>query len=101
MPEPLQLTRRGVLALAGAAFSPALPVQSAPDLAAPDWAAIVRHNDEAVASYLDKQITDPANPWRGTLHDVYELNIPGSASGIFVRMLSSYLHAQSRFHRYG
>jgi hypothetical protein len=99
MPEPLQLTRRGVLALAGAALSPALPAQSVPDRAAPNWAAIVKHNDEAVATYLDKQITDPANPWRGTLPDVYELNNPGSASGIFVRLMAAYLHAQSRYHR--
>jgi hypothetical protein len=95
MPEPFQITRRGVLALAGAALSPALRAQS-PN---PDWTAIARRNDEAVATYLEKQITDPANPWRGSLPDTFELNNPGSASGIFVRMMAAYVHAQSRYRR--
>jgi hypothetical protein len=95
MRETFDLTRRGVLALAGAAFTPALRAQPS----GPDWAAIVRQNDAAVAIYLDKQITDPANPWRGTMPDAFELNNPASASGILVRMMAAYLHQQSRYHR--
>ena len=100
MPDAKQLTRRGIFALAGAALTPALPAQSDSSSSSPlDWTQIVRRNDEAVAMYLEKQITDPANPWRGTIPDAFELNNPGSASGILVQMLASYLHPQSRYHR--
>lgn len=84
-----------MLALAGAALSPTLRAQSS----SLDWAEIVRRNDGAVATYLEKQITDPANPWRGTMPDAFELNNPGTASGILVRMMAAYLHEQSRYHR--
>jgi hypothetical protein len=94
MRDSFELTRRGVLALAGAAFAPALRAQTS----AVDWAAIVRRQDEAVATYIEKQITDPANRWRGTIPDAFELNNPGSASGILVGMMAAFLHEQSRYY---
>ncbi len=84
-----------MLALAGAALAPALRAQAA----AVDWTAVVLRQDQAVGTYLEKQITDPKNPWRGTMPDAFGLNNPGSASGILVGMMAAYLHEQSRYHR--
>lgn len=59
----------------------------------------VRRNDLAVENYLERQITDPENPFRGALPDAYGMPSPGSSSGVVARGVAALLHEESKFHQ--
>ena len=88
------MTRRSALLTFAAAA--AARAQSRPSGIDP---AIVRQNDAAVESYLERQNLDPDSRWRGAIPDATGLHNPGSASGILARGVAAYFHPESKFYR--
>jgi hypothetical protein len=97
--DPRQLTRRDALTLIGAAgvFGAAGPAHSQTSDALIDTA--VERNDAAVRTLLQTQISDPANPFRGSVPDPFGLHSAGSAGGASETFAASCVHPRSRFHR--
>lgn len=62
-------------------------------------AKAVERNDSAVQSLLQRQITEPASPWRGSVPDQFGLHSAGSAGGVTETLSASFVHPRSRFHR--
>ncbi len=58
---------------------------------------IVRVNDDAVASQLERQNTDPKSRWCGAVPDAAGLHQPGSAGGLLLRGMAALLHPSSKF----
>ncbi len=86
------LTRRDLLSASGAALAASLSGQDLEQL-------IAARHDEAVADMLRRQVTDPANPWRGSFPDPSELRFPGPAAGALELFMAAHLNRASRFHR--
>jgi len=86
------LSRRTALTL--------LPAAAAARPQAPDnyVGGLVIENDKAVESYIERQNVDPASRWRGAVPDQFGLHEPGSASGLLLRGVASYVRSESRFH---
>jgi hypothetical protein len=96
-----RLSRRDALAILGAGglvSSIGRPDGAAAQPAASPLAAALARNDEAVRTLLERQVTDPASPWRGTLPDPNGLHWAGPAGGATETMTASFIHPQSRFH---
>ena len=64
-------------------------------------ATAIERNDTAAASFLERQITDPGSPFRGSVPDQFALHSAGSASGVIETLSASVVHPRSRFHRDG
>ena len=86
------MTRRSALALLSASAVARGQTQANP------LSAVVKRNDETVASYLERQNTDPDSRWRGAIPDSFGLHEPGSAGGILSNGIAALVHPDSRFH---
>ena len=99
----MDYTRRDLLALMGTAgalgrYADGSAQQPGTDTA-PTLAAIVERNDDAARSVLQSQVTDPANPGRGSVPDQFGLHSAGSASGVVESLAASFVHPRSALHR--
>ena len=86
--------REAVAILGGIPWLPALAGQSAQT---PLEGALAR-NDDAVRTLLERQVTDSASPFRGTVPDQNGLHWAGPAGGATETLTASFIHPQSRFH---
>jgi hypothetical protein len=99
----MDYTRRDLLALMGTAgalgpYADA-PAQQPGGYPARLLAAVVERNDAAVRAVLQSQVTDPANPHRGSVPDQFGLHSAGSAGGVVENLAASFVHPRSAFHR--
>ena len=60
--------------------------------------AALARNDDAVRTLLERQVTDPASPFRGTVPNEVGLHWAGPAGGATETLTASFIHPQSRFH---
>ncbi len=86
------LSAGGLVSAVGRADSAAAQVPTSP------LESALARNDTAVRSLLERQVTDPASPWRGSVPDQFGLHSAGSASGAAETLTASFLHQQSPFH---
>ncbi len=93
-----RLSRRDALAILGAGglVSAVGRPEPAQTTTSPLEAALAR-NDEAVRALLERQVSDPASPWRGGVPDQYGLHPAGSASGVAETLTASFVHPESRY----
>lgn len=59
---------------------------------------MVARNDETIASYIERQNTDPKSRWRGAIPDRYGLHQPHTAAGILATGMAALAHPQSKYH---
>ena len=88
-------TRRDVLL----ALSAAAAAQAA-DPPQVEFRAVER-NDRSAESYLRSQITNPSDPYRGSVPDQFLLHTAGSASGLIECLSASFVCPQSKLHHNG
>src|SRR4051794_37875169 len=85
-------TRRDVLLALGAAAA-----AQAADPPQVEFRAVER-NDRSAESYLRSQITNPSDPYRGSVPDQFLLHTAGSASGLIECLSASFACSQSKLH---
>ena len=59
----------------------------------------VARNDEAVRSLIQRQVTDSASSYRGSVPDDFDLHSAGSAGSVVETMAAAFVSPASRFHR--
>ena len=98
--NPGHLSRRDALAILSAAGAVAnlrgsdTEAQSA---TSPLSGALAR-NDDAVRGLLERQVTDSASPFRGTVPNDVGLHWAGPAGGATETLTAAFIHPQSRYH---
>ncbi len=96
MLQNVNLTRRDALAITAAAAATTPAAAALPPGIDP---ALVRRNDEAVASYLQTQNMAPNSRHFGGVPDSTELWGAGGASGLTATLAAAFVHPDSKHHR--
>jgi hypothetical protein len=95
----MDYTRREIVSFMGTAAALGPRSLSEAQTTAGSGPTLVERNDVAVRGVLQSQITDSANPNRGSVPDQFGLHSSGSAGGVAETLAASFVHPQSTFYR--